>query len=65
MAVQTNQGGERQGRVMATYLPTDLAARVEAQAEREERSSSQVIKRILRDALNESSGTGDHVDLQR
>jgi Ribbon-helix-helix protein, copG family len=42
---------------MATYLPAELAARVEARAQQEERSNSQVMKRIIRDALN-GSGTG-------
>jgi metal-responsive CopG/Arc/MetJ family transcriptional regulator len=47
-------GDERGGRTLAAYLPADLAEQVDARAEREDRSRSQIIRRVLRDAFKSS-----------
>jgi hypothetical protein len=51
VAPKVRQGDEQAGRVMATYLPADLAAALRARAQSEERSVSQVIRRTLRSAM--------------
>ena len=50
----TTNGAQQTGQVVATWLPTDLAERLHAQAKAEERSVSQVVKRALRTQLNEA-----------